>query len=61
MKAPPRTPRDGLGPLIKCACGCGGELRQFDGNGRERTYLHGHVLKHLTKITQGVFKKAGRL
>jgi hypothetical protein len=29
------------GPLIKCACGCGGILRQI-GGGRVRRFIHGH-------------------
>lgn len=33
------------GPVIRCACGCGGTLQQFDPWGRERKYLPGHYLR----------------
>ena len=38
----PVSSREGVGPVIPCGCGCGGILTQFDANGRERRYLHGH-------------------
>ena len=41
-----KTPdREGCGPLIPCACGCGKTLTQFDYRGRERAYLPGHQFK----------------
>jgi hypothetical protein len=29
-------------PLIACACGCGTQLRTYDGDGRPRAYIPGH-------------------
>lgn len=33
------------GPVVRCACGCGKTLEQFDRWGRERNYLPGHNIR----------------
>lgn len=40
--------RKDAGPVIRCGCGCGGTLQQFDRWGRPRAYLPGHYLKAVT-------------
>lgn len=35
--------REGYGPVVACACGCGSQFRQYDGyNKRPRRYAPGH-------------------
>jgi hypothetical protein len=48
QEAPP--PREGIGPMIRCACGCGATFRQFDADGRERQYKHGHYMEMLRRL-----------
>jgi hypothetical protein len=32
-------------PVIRCACGCGGEFNKYDEAGRPREYISGHNMK----------------
>lgn len=37
-----------VNPLVRCACGCGTELRRYDPQGRARSYVTGHNLAKRT-------------
>ena len=37
-------------PVIRCACGCGGEFPRFDSSGRSRTYISGHNMEARTRL-----------
>ena len=47
--------RERIGPEIPCQCGCGERLIQFDADGRERRFIHGHYLRMLHRL----YLKAG--
>jgi hypothetical protein len=40
-------------PTITCACGCGAELLKFDSEGRPRSHVSGHNLKHQVTTSKG--------
>jgi len=44
--------------MIKCKCGCGEELNEFDKRGRKREYINGHT-KRGKKISQETKDKIG--
>jgi hypothetical protein len=39
------TARAGVGPIVQCACGCGGSMTMYDERKRVRAYLPGHHVK----------------
>lgn len=53
--------------LISCACGCGGEIEEFDERGRKRRFVHGHSSrgkscseKTKQKISDALLGKPGK-
>lgn len=37
--------REGVGPVIRCQCGCGAKLTAYDERKRPREYLRGHNVR----------------